>query len=250
MKSSKTEGRSAGLQLATCCLSLTGWAVCLHHCSQPLGWCKPASCQLTSKERWWFEWAEGLLLLKVGFQHHREMLNPPPSPPSAPGNKCLISFIGWFGYGENPAHILAPWMFAEDWAIQIMLAKSREGKRERKGEVKPSLISSFPVCATCFQTELKPSIFSAHIACDVFEACEKVRCWVTATLLLFLFKSWPEPWNLSGPRQFIWTGCIFPWLLEFSFSHILFCLIPVNYNPQIFACLHADLTETMSVHFS
>lgn len=75
--------------------------------------------------------------------------------------------------------------------MQIMLAKSRGVKREGEGGVKPSLISSAPVWPTGFQTGLKPCIFSSHVACDVFEACEKVRCGVPAILLLFLFKSLP-----------------------------------------------------------
>lgn len=108
----------------------------------------------------------------------QKCLNPPASPPSAPGNKCLISFIGRFGYGVNPAHILATQLFAEDQPAQIMLAKSRGVKKEGGNRAKPSLISSASVCATCFQTGLKPCIFffSSRIACYVFEACEKVGC--------------------------------------------------------------------------
>lgn len=95
MKSSTNGGKECG---TSTCLSpsflLLGQAVCLRRCSQPLGWCKPAGCQLTSKESWWFARAEGLLLLKVGFQHHREMFKSPPFP-SLCSRKQVPYFIHW-----------------------------------------------------------------------------------------------------------------------------------------------------------
>lgn len=54
---------------------------------------------------------------------------------------------------------MATWVFAEDRAAQIMLAKSNRAKREWKGRRKQGLNSSAPAWVTWDQAGWKPHIF-------------------------------------------------------------------------------------------
>lgn len=94
MGSSEAEGRGAGLWLASRRVSC--WLGELFACAAAAspGMAQTSGCQLTSEERWWFVRAEGLLLLKVGFQHHTEMLKSPRFP-SLCSRKQVPYFIHW-----------------------------------------------------------------------------------------------------------------------------------------------------------
>lgn len=151
----------------------------------------------------------------------------------------------------NPAHILATRLFAEDQPAQIMLAKSRRVKEEGGNRAKPSLISSASVCATCFQTGLKPCIFFLLALPAMFLRLVKKQ---DAEFLPSFFSSLQIT---AYSVQYVWAKAVCLNLLHFPLTTQVF-LQPLYFYFELlllakislfFTCLWLYLTVTESVHF-